>query len=265
MAFNNTQKYKFDIATFIGVVLTISFIAAAIILGGSPGAFINIPAICIVFGGTLTATLISFSLIEFLKSFKTIFKVFVDRKIDVQDTSRRLINLSVYSRKNGLLSLQKSIDSLDSKSFTYKCLQNVVDGVPTNEIRHIMNNEINIFKLHQETAVRILKRGGDIAPAMGLIGTLVGLVQMLGNLDDPSSLGPSMAVALLTTLYGALMANIIFLPLAYKLERNTQEAVLEKQIELEGSLSIGEQQNPRKLEALVNSLLPETKQVKVLN
>jgi chemotaxis protein MotA len=106
-----------------------------------------------------------------------------------------------------------------------------------------------------------MKKAGDIAPAMGLIGTLIGLVQMLGNLDDPSSIGPSMAVALLTTFYGAVLANMVFMPLAAKLERNSGEEELLNSVYMVGAVSIGRQENPRRLEMLINSILPPSKRV----
>jgi chemotaxis protein MotA len=124
-----------------------------------------------------------------------------------------------------------------------------------------MRKDMNATIGRHQKGANIMKKAGDIAPAMGLIGTLIGLVQMLGNLDDPSSIGPSMAVALLTTFYGAVLANMVFMPLAAKLERNSGEEELLNSVYMVGAVSIGRQENPRRLEMLINSILPPSKRV----
>ncbi len=117
------------------------------------------------------------------------------------------------------------------------------------------------MKTRHQKGAGILRQAGTVAPAMGLIGTLIGLVQMLGNLDDPDSIGPSMAIAQLTTLYGAIMANMVFAPLAGKLERNSKEEAMLMGVYSMGAGSIGRQENPRRLETLINTLLPPAKRV----
>ena len=131
----------------------------------------------------------------------------------------------------------------------------VVDGSKSDEIERVMTRKVNAMAVRHAKAAGVLRKAADVSPAMGLIGTLVGLVQMLGQLDDPSTIGPSMAVALLTTFYGAVLSNMVFSPLASKLERNSDEEMLLNNIYVTGVTSIGRQENPRRLEMLVNTLL----------
>ncbi|MCW8835765.1 MAG: MotA/TolQ/ExbB proton channel family protein, partial [Rhodospirillales bacterium] len=133
---------------------------------------------------------------------------------------------------------------------------------PGEEVEAIMRQDMHATIQRHSKSTNVLRKAAEFAPAMGLIGTLIGLVQMLGNLDDPSTIGPSMAVALLTTFYGAVLANMVFMPLASKLERNSGEEALVNNVFLLGATSIGRQENPRRLEMLLNSLLPPTKRVR---
>ena len=159
------------------------------------------------------------------------------------------------------MSLQGHLDSLQSEEYLWKGLSLVVDGTPSEEVEAIMRKDMNATIGRHQKGANILRKAGDVAPAMGLIGTLIGLVQMLGNLDDPSSIGPSMAVALLTTFYGAVLANMVFMPLAGKLERNSNDEELLNSVYMVGAVSIGRQENPRRLEMLINSILPPSKRV----
>ena len=134
-------------------------------------------------------------------------------------------------------------------------------GPPGGEVEAIMRRDMHSTVQRHAKSTNVLRKLGEFAPAMGLIGTLIGLVQMLGRLNDPSTIGPSMAVALLTTFYGAVLANIVFLPLAAKLERNSTEEALVNNVYLMGATSIGRQENPRRLEMLLNSLLPPSQRV----
>jgi chemotaxis protein MotA len=138
----------------------------------------------------------------------------------------------------------------------------IVDGNPGKDAEVILRREMHSTVMRHSKSTSVLKKLGEFSPAMGLIGTLIGLVQMLANLDDPSSIGPAMAVALLTTFYGAVMANMIFLPLASKLERNSSEETLVNNIYLMGVASIGRKENPRRLEMLINSLLPPSQRIR---
>jgi len=137
----------------------------------------------------------------------------------------------------------------------------VVAGTPGEEVESILHKEMmSTLQRHYKSA-NVLKKAAEFAPAMGLIGTLIGLVQMLGNLSDPASIGPAMAVALLTTFYGAVLANMVFAPLSTKLERNSTEEAMINNIYVMGAASIGRQENPRRLEMMLNSILPPAKRI----
>ncbi|MFD1379058.1 motility protein A [Fodinicurvata halophila] len=138
----------------------------------------------------------------------------------------------------------------------HKAISLVVDGIPADDVARILEREVYATMQRHMKSAGILRRAGEVAPAMGLIGTLIGLVQMLGRLEDPSTIGPAMAVALLTTFYGAVLANMVFTPLASKLERNADVEAQVNQIYAMGTASIGRQENPRRLEVALNSILP---------
>ncbi|GAB6054634.1 MotA/TolQ/ExbB proton channel family protein [Magnetospira thiophila] len=255
------RRTTVDLATIIGILSGFGLVAAAVFLGGSPGTFINPPSILIVIGGTLAVTTASFTLGEMGASIKVILRAVVHSSRDASAAAEQMLHLAETSRKQGVLSLQGMLDSLASEPFLHKGIMMVVDGTPGEEVEAILRRDISATEQRHARSASILRKAAEYAPAMGLIGTLIGLVQMLGNLDDPSSIGPSMAVALLTTFYGAVLANMVFLPLAAKLERNSAEEMLVNLVYLMGAASIGRQENPRRLEMLVNSALPPSKRV----
>ncbi|MDP6174967.1 MAG: MotA/TolQ/ExbB proton channel family protein, partial [Rhodospirillales bacterium] len=137
----------------------------------------------------------------------------------------------------------------------------IVDGTPTGEVETIMRRDMQATLQRHRRSAAVLRRAAEFSPAMGLIGTLIGLVQMLGNLDDPTTIGPSMAIALLTTFYGAVLANMVFIPLASKLERNSAHEEMVSGVYLTGTISIGRQENPRRLEMLLNSIMPPAQRI----
>lgn len=253
---------RLDFATLGGVVGAFSLIAAAIVLGGSPGAFIDAPAVLIVFGGTLMVTAISYSLGEIFRSSSIVMRALLYHREDPSRTALNMIALADRARQRGSLDLQNIIEQLRHDRFLYKAIQLVVDGTPGDEIERVLSREVEATAQRHQRSAGILRRAGEVAPAMGLIGTLVGLVQMLGNLQDPSAIGPAMAVALLTTFYGAILANMVFLPLANKLDRNSGLEAQVKQLISLGAASIGRQENPRRLEVLLNTLLAPADRVR---
>lgn len=254
-------KTTFDIATVAGLIIGFALVIAAIALGGSPGAFIDIPSVLIVVGGTAAITAVCFALGEFLGAWKVLMRTIFHTSRNPADAALQILQLAEIARKGGVLSLQGHLDSLASEEYLWKGLSLVVDGTPPEEVEAIMRKDMNATISRHQKGANIMKKAGEVSPAMGLIGTLIGLVQMLGNLDDPSSIGPSMAVALLTTFYGAVLANMVFLPLASKLERNSGEEELLNSVYMVGAVSIGRQENPRRLEMLLNSILPPAKRV----
>lgn len=249
------QTARLDFATLGGVLGAFALIGAAIAIGGRPGAFVDAPAMLIVLGGTAAVTAISYSFREMLRSSGIILRSLLYHREDPSQTALNMIALADRARQRGSLDLQNVIQQLRHDRFLYKAVQLVVDGTPGDEIERMLGREVEATLQRHQRSAGILRRAGEVAPAMGLIGTLVGLVQMLGNLQDPSAIGPAMAVALLTTFYGAILANMVFLPLANKLDRNSGLEAQVKQLVSLGAASIGRQENPRRLETLLNTIL----------
>ena len=250
-----------DLATIIGLVAGFGLITSAIILGGDALAFINPPSILIVIGGTLAVTSMCFTLKEMAGSLGVIGKTFFYSSRDTSDAAMQVLEISEMARKKGVLSLQNMLESLKDQPFLYKGMLMIVDGTPGEEVEAILRLDRNATIERHKKGASILRKAAEFAPAMGLIGTLIGLVQMLGNLEDPSTIGPAMAVALLTTFYGAVLANMVFSPMAAKLERNSVVEATVSNIYLMGASSIGRQESPRRLEMLLNSILPPSKRV----
>lgn len=244
-----------DLATLLGVLGAFAVIAAAMVLGGSPGSFVDLPAILIVFAGTFLVTMASFTLDEIRRAQSVILRAVVYHAETPAEAARRMLQLAQRARQNGALALADSARSMHASRFLGQALQLVADGLPTDEIERILAREHQAMRERHVRSAGILRRAGEVAPAMGLIGTLVGLVQMLGNLEDPASIGPSMAVALLTTFYGAVLANMVFHPLAGKLERNSEVESMVSHIYTIGAVSISRQENPRRLEIMINAVL----------
>jgi len=255
------SKSSIDLATVIGLISGFGLITAAIILGGNPLSFVNPPSILIVIGGTMAVTGMCFSGSELARSLKIIGKAFFYSSRDPSDAAIQVLQIAELARRQGVLSLQNVLDSLQPEPFLHKGMSMVVDGTPGEEVEIIMRRDLNSTVQRHHKSANVLRKAAEFAPAMGLIGTLIGLVQMLGNLDDPSSIGPAMAVALLTTFYGAVLANMVFSPMASKLERNSAEEAMVNTVYMMGAASIGRQENPRRLEMLLNSILPPMKRV----
>ena len=243
-------------ATLIGLVAAFALIAVAIVMGGAWQAFFNLPSLLIVIGGTVAVTTVSFSLTDMLNTQKLLLSTFSYTARDPGDAARQIIEIAEKSRRDGVLSLQGSLSALRNEPFLARGVALVVDGTPGKDAERVMRTEMHATAERQLRGAGILRRAAEVAPAMGLIGTLVGLVQMLGRLDDPATIGPAMAVALLTTLYGAVLGNMLLAPLAGKLEKKTAEDALVHEIYLIGVGSIGRQENPRRLVLMINTLLP---------
>lgn len=251
-----------DKATILGVLGSTFLILFAILWGGHLGAFANGPSFLIVILGTITITTISFSLHDMAVSARVIARTFVRREYFFPQVVRYLVRLAAITRKKGFLGLQDLIHPIANKDpFLYQSLSMLVDGVPYEDVVRNMERETIAKTQRHRRTIEILRRSAEIAPAMGLIGTLVGLVQMLGQLSDPSTVGPSMAIALLTTLYGAVMANMILTPLASKLEQNSDDEHLLMELYQIAIQSMGKQENPRRLEAALNAMLPAHQRV----
>lgn len=251
-----------DLASVIGLVCGFGLLIAAIVLGGSPGSFLNLPSVLIVLGGTLSVVTICFSLAEVGNTFRVVATAVLPSNRAPEDAAAQVLRIAEMARRNGLLALQNIQRDLAAEPFLHKCMTMVIDGAAGEEVETVMRRDLRATQQRHGRSADVLRKAAEFAPAMGLIGTLVGLVQMLGNLDDPAAIGPSMAVALLTTFYGAVLANMVFSPLAAKLERNAADETLVGLVYLMGAVSIIRQENPRRLEMLINSILPPSKRVR---
>lgn len=243
-----------DLATLIGIIAGIVCIVWSIFQGGSLGAFFDVPSIVIVIGGGLCSVLISYRFGEIAKITKVVIKAFMGKEGRPQDTIKLLVELSLKARKEGLLSLESDQDSIQD-NFLKQSLQLVVDGVEPEVIVESMDLELENMKMRHDKGAGIFKALGALFPAWGMIGTLIGLINLLKALDDPSKIGPAMAVALITTFYGSVLANFICNPIAGKLGLKSKEELQEKRMIIEGVLSIQAGENPRILEHKLKTFL----------
>ena len=249
-------------STVFGMLMAFLLVGGAILLGGSPLAFINAQGIIIVILGTFAVTAISFRFQEMGTLPHNIWVLLRHGQRDPSEEALRIMKIAAEARKhNDVMMLNRLIPRLKATPFLAQALQLVVDGAQSEEIEQIMRREASTASSRHMRSVDFLRRAGDVAPAMGLIGTLIGLVRMLGTLDNPSTMGPAMAVALLTTFYGAVMAHLVFIPLAAKTEHCTNEEALVNNLYTMGATSIRRKENPRRLEMLLNTILPPAKRI----
>jgi len=232
-----------DIATVGGLVLGFLTIGFAIFATGSGGAFIHIPSMAIVIGGMLCSTLTHFSMAQFLSIFAVVKKTFTNKLLTPSELIQQIVNYAAINRRDGALALEEQLRKVDDK-FVQKGLQMLVDGQDEDAVRDIMALEIQYLQDRHNIGKMILDYMGASAPAMGMIGTLIGLVAMLRNLSDPSSLGAGMAVALITTFYGAFISNLFFIPLAGKLGIYSKKEALIMEMTVEGISAISRGENP---------------------
>ena len=255
-----------DIATIIGILAGFGVVVGAIVLGGGATSFLHIPSILIVVGGMLCTVLIHFSLGQFLSIFGIVKNTFVNKATSLGDLVQQMVNYAAINRRDGALALEQEMRNVDNK-FLGKGLQALVDGQEEDDIRDLMNMEAIYMQQRHADGKKILEFMGASAPAFGMIGTLIGLVQMLQNLSDPNSLGQGMAVALLTTFYGAVIANLIFIPLAGKLGQYSKKELLAMEMTVEGICSIVKGDSPtivrEKMQAFVSACKREEVKVNI--
>ena len=242
-----------DLATLLGIIAAFGVIIGSILLGGSASTFIDIASLVIVIGGTLAVTLMQISIKQFLGSFKVGIGAFMYKISAPEKLIEEAVELAGTARKEGILALEgKPI----TDPFLQTGIRMCIDGHAADVIHKLLNKDINTTIEQQSNGIKMFKSVGDAAPAMGMIGTLIGLVQMLANMSDPESIGPAMAVALLTTLYGAVIANAIALPIAEKLKGISTAEKLNKLIILESVAAIQEGTNPRALQQMLEAYIP---------
>jgi len=244
-----------DIATILGVISAFGLVIIAIFMGGGIQLFLNIPSLMIVVGGTLGATMISYPLKDVFGVFNVAKKALFTRHISVDEIIKRFIGFAKKSRKEGILALEGEIKDVTDE-FLKKGVQLSIDGLEPQEISDVLETEVDFIRSRHQMGAEIFTTMGTFAPALGMIGTLIGLVQMLQTLDDPGSIGPAMAVALLTTFYGSIIANIVCLPIAGKLRTRSKEEVLAKEMSIQGIISISNGDNPRILEQKLLAFIP---------
>ncbi len=247
---------KPDFATILGLIGALALIVIAIAMGQSNANFLNGPSFMIVILGSMAATAVSYTGDELKHVPGILANTMLRRVRHPQVMAKQLMDIATLARKKGLLALSSAEPELRKDPFLARAVQLVTDGYSGEDIDRVLGQEVDALSERHRRSASVLRRASEIAPAMGLIGTLVGLVQMLAQLDDPSSIGPAMAVALLTTFYGAILGTVILGPLAAKLERNSNDETMLKNLVLTAMGSIARQENPRRLEMLLNSELP---------
>lgn len=244
-----------DLATIIGLSGASLIVLIAIFLGGNGLMFLDLPSALIVLGGSIFVVIAKFGLPQLAGAMKVATRAFLLRGDDPVKITKRIIGLATIARKGGLLALE---DSKVDHKFLADGLRLLIDGLDPEAVKATLAKDRAMTLERHEWGQRIFTSMADIAPAMGMIGTLVGLVQMLANMDDPKSIGPAMAVALLTTLYGALLANVICLPIADKLKLRGVEESTHQALIIDGLIAIQAGSNPRVIQAQLERYLPES-------
>jgi len=243
-----------DIASLIGILGAFSIVTVAILIGEdtSPLIFLNPPSLLIVLGGTCMVVMIKFSLKQSIGAFKVASRAFTTKNESPSVLIDQIVETSQLARKNGLLALEE----VETKNeFLARGFQLLTDGTDPEALKEILTKNMKQTIDRHKWGAKVFTATGDVAPAMGMIGTLIGLVQMLSNMEDPQSIGPAMAVALLTTLYGAMLANMVCLPIADKLTMRKEEEVNIKALCLDGVMAIQSGQNSRMVEKLLKMYL----------
>ncbi|MBA4366039.1 MAG: motility protein A [Desulfobacterium sp.] len=243
-----------DIATLLGTISAFGLVILAIYMGGGILLFIDAPSLMIVVGGTLGATMINYPIRDVLGALGVVKNVFFTNPLPIGEVAGKFVTFAGKARREGILSLESDLQFIPDDFFK-KGLQLSVDGIEPQSIQEIMETEIDFLRERHQLGAEIFTTMGSFAPALGMVGTLIGLVQMLQSMDDPNSIGPAMAVALLTTFYGSILANLVFMPVAGKLRTRSKEEILIKEMIVQGVISLSRGDNPRLLEQKLLSFL----------
>jgi chemotaxis protein MotA len=236
-----------DLATILGIVSAFGLVIVAIAMGGGVLLFVNIPSLMIVVGGTLGATMINYPLKDVLKAISVFKNAIITKNLSADDIVKQFVDFGGKARREGILALEADVKNINDE-FLGKGLQLSVDGLEPQAIETIMDTEVDYLRERHSLGAEIFATMGTFARALGMSGTLIGLVQMLQSMDDPDSIGPAMAVALLTTFYGSVMANLICMPISGKLRTRSKEESLVKEMIIQGVISLTKGENPRILE-----------------
>ena len=252
-----------DLATIIGIVIALAALLGGNVLeGGHLSALINGPAALIVFGGTIGATIICFSMND-VKNLPNWFKVaFQEKQADALKTIRTIVELADIARREGILKLETVIETLDN-DFLKQGISLVVDGTDYEVTKSILETEVEFMRERHQTGAKFFEAAGAFAPTMGIIGTVMGLVHVLGNLSDTGNLGSAIAVAFIATLYGVFSANVIYIPIGAKLKVRSKQEAIAREIIIEGVLAIQSGESPRIIEDRLKSFLsPDVRNMK---
>ncbi len=252
-----------EIGSIIGFVLGLGFIVISIQMSGQISWFIDMPSAMITVGGTLAATMIAFPIEKFITGLTSIKYIFKAAKFNPESIIETIIGLANVARKDGLLALEEKVNEIDDE-FLKKGINLLVDGTHPDLVKSIMETEIAFLEVRHKESQEFWETIASYGPSWGMIGTLIGLIIMLQQLSDPSSIGPSMGIALITTMYGSLIANLVGNPTAFKLKMRSAKETLVKEVMLEGLLSIQAGENPRIIEEKLKVFLAPAMRTKVV-
>ena len=243
-----------DIATLVGILVSFCLVIISILVGGDGSWFVNAPSLMIVCGGTMGATLLAYPLKDVLSVFRVVKNVFMHKSQVVSELIPLITEFAKKARQEGILSFESELDNIEDP-FLVQGIQMAIDGMESSAIEDVLTTEIIYLEERHRLGSEIFTTMGTFAPAVGMLGTIIGLVQMLMQMEDPSQIGAPMAVALLTTFYGTLLANLVFLPIAGKLKTRSRQEILVKQMVLQGVISIQSGDNHRIVEQKLKAFI----------
>jgi chemotaxis protein MotA len=244
-----------DLATLIGIVIATLLVFGSILSGQGVAFFFSLSSAMIVFGGAIGATLVNFPLSDVLAVVNVAKNAFLQKSASPAETIATLVDVAEKARREGILAIERELDEINDE-FVKLGIQYAVDGTEPETIRAILESELASMEERHKQGKKIFDALGTYAPAFGMVGTLIGLIQMLSSLDDPTKIGAGMATALVTTLYGSLVANVVFLPMGGKLEYRSREEARRKELIIEGILAIQSGDNPRIVRDKLKTFLP---------
>jgi len=244
-----------DLATLIGIVVATLLVFGSILSGQGVAFFFSLSSAMIVFGGAIGATLVNFPLADVMAVVNVAKNAFLQKSASPAETIATLVDVAEKARREGILAIERELDEITDE-FVKLGIQYAVDGTEPETIRAILESELASMEERHKQGKKIFEALGTYAPAFGMVGTLIGLIQMLSSLDDPTKIGAGMATALVTTLYGSLVANVVFLPIAGKLEYRSREEGRRKELIIEGILAIQSGDNPRIVRDKLRTFLP---------
>lgn len=245
-----------DIASLIGLILAVGLIVGSMLMGSAPmTAFVDIPSFLVVVGGAVAAAMICFPLKSMLGVPKVMMKVFLNKNEDVSKLIQQIVALAETARRDGLLALEAQISDIENP-LVKTGLQMAVDGSTPETVEEVLRTEVNAISTRHREGKSVMDQLGRFAPAYGMIGTLMGLIMMLSDMSDPSGIGAGMAVALITTLYGAIVANVVFSPFAEKLGLLSRKEMIGMEIAIRGVMAIQSGESPRAIDQKLQTFLP---------